>query len=63
MGGCTATWVTMGVRKLFPGLTDGGDGPTDSPETHVECRDCGRNLTADADGCPDCGGDVAVYEL
>lgn len=53
----------MGVRKLFPGLTDGGDGPTDSPETHVECRDCGRNLTADADGCPDCGGDVAVYEL
>ena len=40
-------------------LTDGG-GRTDETHHH-ECRECGKNLSADATGCPDCGGEVAVF--
>lgn len=53
----------MGVRDLVPTLADGD---TDSPRddaVHHECRDCGRNLTADTDECPGCGGSVATYRL
>lgn len=39
-------------------LTDGGRG---RETCHYECRNCGENLSADADTCPDCGGEVAVY--
>lgn len=48
----------MGVRDHLPISTGGG-----SDDTHHECRDCGRNLDADADSCPACGGNVAVYRL
>jgi ribosomal protein L37E len=50
----------MGVRDVLPVLTDGG---TDSVTTHVECRECGENLTADVEQCPECGGGVAVYDF
>lgn len=39
-----------------------GDSSTAS-ETHVECRSCGTNVTGSPTECPDCGGDIAVYEL
>jgi rRNA maturation endonuclease Nob1 len=52
---------SMGVRDVLPELVNGGTGS--DPERHVECRDCGVNLTTDADECPDCGGEVVVYEL
>jgi hypothetical protein len=51
---------TMGVRDVLPVLTDGG---TDSTTTHVECRECGENLTADVEQCPECGGGIAVYDF
>jgi rubrerythrin len=38
--------------------TDGGT-DTDA-DRHHECRVCGTNLSADAQECPDCGGEVAV---
>ncbi len=53
----------MGVRDLLLIRTDGGSSRTEKPNTHVECRQCGKNLTTDASHCPDCGGDVAVYDL
>jgi ribosomal protein L37E len=45
--------------RILDILTDGG--PTDRGSRHYECRRCGENLSPDADDCPDCGGDVAVY--
>jgi ribosomal protein L37E len=51
--------MRMGVRDHLPISTDGG---TDD-DTHHECRDCGRNLEADTESCPACGGGVAVYRL
>jgi rubrerythrin len=48
----------MGVRELFTGFTSGSD-----EGVHYECRECGRNLTRTAGVCPDCGGEVAAYEL
>jgi rubrerythrin len=48
----------MGVEKIFQRVTDGG-----RPQRHHECRVCGQNLDGDAAQCPDCGGEVAVYEL
>ena len=44
--------------RLFGLIADGG---TDADDRHYECRECGRNLAADAEGCPGCGGAVAVY--
>jgi rubrerythrin len=52
----------MGVRDVLPILVGGG-GSTAGDRTHVECRDCGTNLAADAERCPNCGGDAAVYDL
>jgi rRNA maturation endonuclease Nob1 len=52
----------MGVRDVLPAIPDGGNASA-APETHVECRSCGSNLSAEVDECPDCGGEVAVYEL
>jgi rubrerythrin len=50
--------IAMGIRDALPNLL--GDG---SPLRHVECRECGTNLTAEIEECPECGGRVAVYEL
>lgn len=49
---------TMGV---FDRLT--GDGERSDADVHHECRECGRTLSGEATECPDCGGDVATYEL
>jgi hypothetical protein len=51
---------TMGVRDILPIIADGG---ANSATTHIECRECGENLTADAKQCPKCGGGIAVYDL
>jgi ribosomal protein L37E len=53
----------MGVRDVLPILASDGGGSATDERTHVECRDCGTNLAADAERCPNCGGDVAVYDL
>lgn len=45
--------------SVFGFLTDAA---TDR-DTHYECRDCGANLSADADACPECGGPVAAYSF
>ncbi|MFT4944422.1 MAG: hypothetical protein ACI9K3_000353 [Halovenus sp.] len=42
-------------------MTDGGDRATETE--HVECRDCGKNLSAGATACPRCGGPVVVYRF
>jgi ribosomal protein L37E len=47
--------------RILDILTDGG--PRDEGNSHYECRRCGTNLHAEADECPDCGGEVAVYTL
>jgi hypothetical protein len=47
----------MEIRTIFPAITDGG------VRVHYECRDCGENLSAEADHCPECNGDPARYEL
>jgi hypothetical protein len=53
----------MSVRQLLPIMTDGGTDPANAPRRHAECRDCGLNLTVDTDECPDCGGEIAVYDV
>lgn len=50
----------MGVRDVLPIIADGG---ANSAATHIECRECGENLTADAEQCPICGGGIVVYDL
>lgn len=55
--------MTMGVRDVLPVFTDSGNASTDDSDTHIECRECGSNLTGDTDVCPECGGSVAVYEI
>ena len=45
--------------SLMSLLTDGG-GRTGEKQ-HYECRECGKNLSAEVASCPDCGGDVAVF--
>jgi rRNA maturation endonuclease Nob1 len=55
--------VRMSVRQLLPIMTDGGTDPANAPRRHAECRDCGLNLTVDTDECPDCGGEIAVYDV
>ncbi len=47
------------VMSLMSLLTDGG-GRTGEKQ-HYECRECGKNLSAEVASCPDCGGDVAVF--
>lgn len=42
-------------------VTDGGS--TETETTHHECRNCGENLSPDAEECSTCGGEVAVYTL
>lgn len=32
-------------------------------ERHYECRECGTNLDADADECPDCGGEPVEFSI
>lgn len=32
-------------------------------ERHFECRSCGTNLSKGDTECPECGGDVAEYNL
>jgi ribosomal protein L40E len=46
----------MGVRDILPTFAH-------RTARHVECRECGANLAADAEECPRCGGGVAVYDL
>lgn len=46
----------MGVRDVLL-ATDGGQ------RVHHECRDCGANLDDSVDQCPECGGEVASYDL
>lgn len=59
----THTYVDMGVRELFVTRL-GGDTRRDPDLTiHVECRDCGSNLTVDSEACPTCGGDPVRYEF
>ena len=49
--------------SAFGLLTLTPDGGTERKRTHIECRECGTNLTTDTESCPDCGGGAAVYEL
>jgi rRNA maturation endonuclease Nob1 len=49
------------MMELLKVLTDGGH--RQSRDEHVECRNCGQNLSPNAEECPDCGGEVAVYAL
>jgi rubrerythrin len=51
----------MGTMGVFDRLT--GDGERSDADVHHECRECGRTLSREATECPDCGGDVATYEL
>ena len=51
------------VMSAFGLLTLTPDGGTERKRTHIECRECGTNLTTDTESCPDCGGGAAVYEL
>lgn len=46
----------MSIANLVLGLGDGSS-------VHRECRECGLNLDADAEGCPECGGGVSRYDL
>jgi len=50
----------MEVPDFFHVFADGGSA---DDLTHYECRRCSRNLTADDEKCPDCGGGVAVYHI
>jgi len=34
-----------------------------STQYHYECRDCGRNLDSSSEDCPECGGEVVVYQI
>jgi rRNA maturation endonuclease Nob1 len=52
----------MGVRDALRAFTDGSGTAVDGA-VHYECRRCSRNLTVDHERCPDCGGEVAAYEL
>lgn len=52
----------MGVRDIVSIVTDGGT-DVQADNVHHECRQCGRNLTADSEECPDCGGQVSTYDL
>jgi hypothetical protein len=54
--------TTTGVRDVLPALTDRGGDPANTSKKHVECRDCGSNLTTDTDRCPHCGGGIAAYD-
>ncbi len=47
----------MGIRDLFQVIADGG------ARLHRECRECGRNLQAGVDRCPECDGDAIQYEV
>lgn len=51
----------MHAMQVFRLLTDGGN--RTQRDKHYECRDCGANLSVDADECSECGGEVAVYTL
>jgi len=53
----------MGVRGIFSILPDGGEVQKKSTDVHIECRSCGSNLAAEASECPNCGGEIVVYEL
>jgi ribosomal protein L37E len=44
--------------RIIDILTDGG--PKEAENKHYECRRCGSNLLAEAEECPECGGEVAV---
>lgn len=37
----------------------GGDGS----DHHFECRNCGQNVSAEFEQCPECGGDVVDFDL
>jgi len=50
--------VSLGPLKAVVRVLAGGEN-----RYHYECRDCGKNLDADLDECPRCGGSVAAYEL
>jgi ribosomal protein L37E len=50
--------MAMGIRDALPDILRRG-----SPLRHIECRECGTNLTTDAEECPECGGGIAVYKL
>ncbi|MFB6149961.1 MAG: hypothetical protein ABEJ48_09885 [Halobacteriales archaeon] len=32
----------------------------DDGDVHYECRECGTNLDAEHDTCPNCDGDIAA---
>lgn len=49
------------MMRLLKALTDGGYQQAENE--HYECRECGFNLSPDANECPHCGGDVAIYVL
>jgi hypothetical protein len=53
----------MSVRDVFFALATGSGDPSSADYTHVECRDCGTNLPGGTEQCPNCGGEIAVYEL
>jgi hypothetical protein len=52
----------MGVKDALRVLADGGRTTADGA-VHYECRYCSRNLTVDHEECPDCGGEIAAYDL
>lgn len=52
----------MEVNYVVHLLTDGSSDLTNASERHIKCRDCGANLTVDDHECPDCGGEIIVYD-
>jgi uncharacterized OB-fold protein len=49
----------MSVRAVLTRLLSGDD-----TEVVVECRQCGTNLSPDADECPDCGSEeIGRYRI
>jgi len=55
--------IFMGISEFLYILPTNESDQTPAAETHIECRNCGTNLEADLDTCPDCGGNPAVYQI
>lgn len=56
--------MNWGVRDYI-GARDAVEsaGSEEPTAVHYECRSCGRNLEAETETCPACGGEVAGHLL